>query len=79
MRKCLDIYSHNLTLLVGYLSQTEGLSPEFFNEANEALNVDGERMKAMLLDWSQRVETWQKTKLIADRAMGSFVAGKVGA
>jgi hypothetical protein len=62
----------------GYLSQPEGLSPEkFFDEAGEQVNPDNERMRAMLLDWSQRVETWQKTKLIADRAMGSFVADKV--
>jgi hypothetical protein len=62
----------------GYLNQPEGLSPEkFLDEAGEQVNPDNGRMRAMLLDWSQRVETWQKTKLIADRAMGSFVADKV--
>lgn len=41
------------------------------------MNDDDERMRAMLLDWSQRVETWARIKSIADRAMGSFVADKV--
>jgi hypothetical protein len=64
--------------VAGYLSQADGLSPEkFLGEAGEHANPDNGRMRAMLLDWSQRVETWQKTKLIADRAMGSFVADKV--
>jgi hypothetical protein len=34
-------------------------------------------MRGMLIDWSQRVETWSRTKNIADRAMGSFVADQV--
>jgi hypothetical protein len=46
-------------------------------DAGKELNADDERMRAMLLDWSQRVETWARTKAIADRAMGSFVADKV--
>ncbi|KIM29020.1 hypothetical protein M408DRAFT_126811 [Serendipita vermifera MAFF 305830] len=63
----------------GYLNQAEGMSPEkFFGETEELTSNDNERMRTMLLDWSQRVETWQKTRLIADRAMGSFVADKLG-
>jgi hypothetical protein len=36
-----------------------------------------ERAEAMLHDWGQRVETWAKTKFVADRAIGSLVAEKV--
>lgn len=36
-----------------------------------------EKAEAMLHDWGQRVETWAKTKSIADRAIGSLVAEKV--
>lgn len=62
----------------GYLSQVDGLSPErSLGELGEEVDPNDEKIRAMLLDWGQRVETWQKTKLIADRAMGSFVADKV--
>ena len=36
-----------------------------------------EKTEAMLHDWGQRVETWAKTKSVADRAIGSLVADKV--
>ena len=35
------------------------------------------KAEAMLHDWGQRVETWAKTKSVADRAIGSLVAEKV--
>jgi hypothetical protein len=36
-----------------------------------------EKAEAMLRDWGQHVETWAKTKSVADRAIGSLVAEKV--
>jgi len=38
---------------------------------------DPRSFEAMLHDWGQRVETWAKTKSVADRAIGSLVAEKV--
>ena len=35
------------------------------------------KAEAMLHDWGQRVETWVKTKSVADRVIGSLVAEKV--
>lgn len=64
--------------IAGNLSQVDELSPEkYLGDAGKDLSPDDERMRAMLLDWSQRVETWTRTKAIADRAMGSFVVDKV--
>lgn len=38
---------------------------------------DSRTFEAMLHNWGQRVETWAKTKSVADRAIGSLVAEKV--
>lgn len=38
---------------------------------------DSESFEVMLQNWGQRVETWAKTKSVADRAIGSLVAEKV--
>jgi len=59
--------SKPLDISIGHLG-AEGETPE---------SRSFEKAEGMLHDWGQRVETWAKTKSIADRAIGSLVAETV--
>ncbi|KAG8809356.1 hypothetical protein FRC17_003481 [Serendipita sp. 399] len=76
MQRRLDMNKVNMRTAVGSiggdLSSNDELRPELFN--GSVVDSTIPELHAMVADWSQRVETWQRTKVIADRAMGSFVS-----
>ncbi|KAG9055996.1 hypothetical protein FS842_000615 [Serendipita sp. 407] len=76
MQRRLDMNQVNMRTAVGAiggdLSKNDDLNPVSFDKP--IISSDDDCIKMMASDWSQRVETWQRTKAIADRAMGSFVS-----
>lgn len=53
----------------------ENVTPEV--EGEQVSEEATDSAAAMFQDWGQRVESWVRTKEVADRAMGSLVADKV--
>jgi hypothetical protein len=75
----MQINEVNMRTAIGSIggTLTKSLDTSIGHLGAELETPDPRSFEAMLHNWGQRVETWAKTKSVADRAIGSLVAEKV--
>lgn len=75
----MQINEVNMRTAIGSIggTLTKSLDISIGHLGAELETSESKSLEVMLHDWGQRVETWAKTKSVADRAIGSLVAEKV--